>query len=37
MEFVRSIWENDKDYMTLVEDLLESEDLLKLDDISQSI
>ncbi len=34
MEFVRSIWENDKDYMTLVEDLLESEDLLKLDDIT---
>lgn len=33
MEFVRSIWENDRDYMALVEDLLEDENLLKLDDI----
>jgi len=34
MEFVRSIWENDTEYMTLVEDLLEDEDLLKLDEIT---
>ncbi|PRY75172.1 HD domain-containing protein [Alkalibacterium olivapovliticus] len=34
MEFVRSIWENDKDYMALVEDLLEDENLLKLDEIT---
>lgn len=34
MEFVRSVWENDKDYMALVEDLLENEDLLKLDEIT---
>ena len=34
MEFVQSIWENDKDYMTLVEDLLLNEDLLKLDEIT---
>ncbi|TVP93067.1 HD domain-containing protein [Alkalibacterium sp.] len=34
MEFVRSIWENDSDYMTLIEDLIENEELLKLDDIT---
>ncbi|GEK91375.1 HD domain-containing protein [Alkalibacterium kapii] len=34
MEFVRSIWEIDKDYMALVEDLLENENLLKLNDIT---
>ncbi|MGO1453773.1 MAG: HD domain-containing protein [Alkalibacterium gilvum] len=34
MEFVRSIWENDKEYITLIEDLLENEDLLKLDEIT---
>ncbi|WP_161878664.1 HD domain-containing protein [Alkalibacterium sp. MB6] len=34
MEFVRSIWENDKEYMALVGDLLENEDVLKLDDIT---
>ncbi|EXJ23177.1 HD family hydrolase [Alkalibacterium sp. AK22] len=34
MEFVRSIWENDQDYMAHIGDLLESEELLKLDDIT---
>lgn len=34
MEFVRSIWENDSDYMALIEDLIENEELLKLDEIT---
>lgn len=34
MEFVREIWENDKEYMAIIEDLLENEDLLKLDEIT---
>jgi len=34
MEFVRATWENDEEYMSIVEDLLEDEDLLKLDDIT---
>lgn len=34
MEFVRSIWENDQDYMAHIGDLLENEELLKLDDIT---
>lgn len=37
MEFIRSVWENDRDYMTLVEDLLENEDLLKLDEITHHV
>lgn len=31
MEFVREIWENDHEYMSIVGDLLKNKDLLKLD------
>lgn len=34
MEFVRATWENDQEYMKIVSDLLENEELLKLDDIT---
>lgn len=34
MEFVRATWENDQEYMSIVGDLLENEELLKLDDIT---
>ncbi|HLR92659.1 MAG TPA: HD domain-containing protein [Atopostipes sp.] len=34
MEFVREIWENDLEYMAIIEDLLENEQLLKLDNIT---
>ncbi len=34
MEFVREIWENDTEYMAIVEDLLNNEELLKLDNIT---
>ena len=34
MEFVREIWENDQEYMTIIEDLLKNEKLLKLDEIT---
>lgn len=34
MEFVRKIWENDPEYMTIIEDLLKNEKLLKLDEIT---
>lgn len=34
MEFVQSVWENDVEYMNLIEDLLENEKLLKLEEIT---
>lgn len=34
MEFVRATWENDQEYMEIVGDLLEDEELLKLDEIT---
>lgn len=34
MEFVRATWENDQEYMSIVGDLLEDENLMKLDDIT---
>lgn len=34
MESVRVTWENDQEYMEIVEDLLGNEELLKLDDIT---
>ena len=34
MEFVRATWENDKEYMSIVGDLLECKKLQKLDDIT---
>lgn len=34
MEFVQSIWEHDQEYMALIEDLIENEELLKLDAIT---
>lgn len=34
MEFVREIWENDHEYMEIVEDLLKNKELLKLDKIT---
>lgn len=34
MEFVRELWENDQEYMSIVKDLLKDKKLLKLDDIT---
>ena len=34
MEFVRKIWENDPEYMTIIKDLLNNEKLLKLEEIT---
>ena len=34
MEFVRKIWENDPEYMTIIKDLLKNEKLLKLEEIT---
>lgn len=34
MEFVRATWENDREYMSIVGDLLKNKDLLKLDNIT---
>lgn len=34
MEFVRATWEQDKEYMSIVGDLLKNKNLLKLDDIT---
>lgn len=34
MEFVRATWENDQEYMEIVNDLLENEELQKLDEIT---
>lgn len=34
MQFVRTVWENDAEYMALIEDLLENEELLKLEEIT---
>ncbi len=34
MEFVRATWENDHEYMSIVEDLLKNKELLKLDKIT---
>lgn len=34
MEFMRSIWENDTEYMELIEDLLKNKDLMMLEDIT---
>lgn len=34
MEFIRAAWENDAEYMSIVEDLLKNEDLLNLDEIT---
>lgn len=34
MEFVRSTWENDKEYMSIIGDLLENKKLQKLDNIT---
>ncbi|API89994.1 hydrolase [Marinilactibacillus sp. 15R] len=34
MEFVQSIWEHDQEYMALIKDLIQNEELLKLDTIT---
>lgn len=34
MRFVRAIWENDTEYMKIIEDLLENKEVLKLDEIT---
>lgn len=34
MELVRAAWENDTEYMSIISDLIENEDLLKLDNIT---
>lgn len=34
MELIRAAWENDSEYMSIIQDLLENEDLLNLDEIT---